>query len=116
MNNDEIPKKIKMPEIRKTFFLNVVFSNKKNDTENNTKLITKARTTALDCSIKINGIKIIKIINEKNFQNFPENFNINKKGIERKRLEESKFLFANDPVIDLTLKLRFWLDFKTINS
>ena len=83
---------------------------------NTNKFTINARTTAFDCSIRIKGIKRIKIIIEKNFQNLLENFDINKNGTERKRVEESKFLFAKDPVIDLTPKLRSWLDFKRINS
>ena len=116
MNNDESPKKISKVVIKKIFFLKCFFSNKKNNTKNTITFIINARTTAFDCSIRIKGIKRIKIIIEKNFQNLPENFDINKNGIERKRVEESKFLFANDPVIDLAFKLRSWLDFKRINS
>ena len=116
MNNDESPKKISKVVIKKIFFLNSFFSNKKNNAENTNRFIINARTTALDCSNKIIGIKRMKIITEKNFQNFPEKFDINKNGIVRNIVEESKFLFANDPVIDVILKLKSWLDFKRINS
>ena len=114
MNNDESPKKSNKPAIKNIFFLNMFFSNKKNNIKKTKKFIMNARTTALDWSIKINGSKRKKLMTVKIFQNFLENFDINKNGIERNRVEDSKFLFANDPVIDLTLKLRSWLDFKRI--
>ena len=63
-------------------------------TQNEIIVIRVAKKTALDCSIQTAMNNENKIINEKIFQAFPSFVDIKTKGIDKNKVDESKFLFA----------------------